>query len=449
LYHLLLTVWHTDRRTIAFTRGTGTGFSITGIIMPLITRIALITLIIVAAESPAGAEEFALRDGDTVVFLGDSITAARAYGKLIENYTLLRFPERKIRFINAGRGGDTAAGGLARLDADVFAHRATVLTVAYGVNDIGWGLKADDEHKQTYLHAIRGIVERCKAQNVRVFICSAAVTGADPGKSERDFLQTMCDEGMALSRELGAGAIDVQRTMRAIQRRIWKFNEGIADSAKKESLHAADGVHLNDLGQLAMGYAILKGLGAPAEVSSATIDAAVPKATASAACQITNVKNSAGTVEFDRLDERLPLNQGPLWGLQFRFVPIPDELNRYLVTVQNLAPGKYELLADGRGLGTFGDDQLSKGLNISSATADGWIPGGPWDAQATVLKRLTDARDELAVSQLFERAFDAQNPAGQTQGASAKAINEQLEELQRATARPRRYHFVIRPATAK
>ena len=48
---------------------------------------------------PVSADDFALRDNDTVVFLGDSITAARTYGKLIENYTLLRFSERRVRFI--------------------------------------------------------------------------------------------------------------------------------------------------------------------------------------------------------------------------------------------------------------------------------------------------------------------------------------------------------------
>ena len=104
--------------------------------------------------------EFALRDGDTVVFLGDSITAARTYGKIVENYTLLRFPDRKVRFINSGWGGDTASGGLKRLERDVFRHGATVLVVAYGVNDIGWGTKADAEHQRIYLDGIRGIVEQ-------------------------------------------------------------------------------------------------------------------------------------------------------------------------------------------------------------------------------------------------------------------------------------------------
>src|SRR4051812_41281904 len=64
--------------------------------------------------------DFALRDGDTVIFLGDSITAARGYTKIVEHYTIMRFPERQVRFINAGQGGDTAFASLQRLDRDVF-----------------------------------------------------------------------------------------------------------------------------------------------------------------------------------------------------------------------------------------------------------------------------------------------------------------------------------------
>src|SRR5438270_12355892 len=175
------------------------------------------------------ADDFAVRDGDTVVFMGDSITAARTYGKIIENFTLLRFPRRKVRFVNVGIGGDTAAGGLKRLERDVFAHKATLLTVAFGVNDIGWGVRADAEHKKQYLDAIRGIVEECKKRGVRVYVCSAAATAEDPDRAETGFLQTMCDEGMAISRSLGGGAIDLQRGMRAIQRKVKAANERVTD----------------------------------------------------------------------------------------------------------------------------------------------------------------------------------------------------------------------------
>jgi len=50
---------------------------------------------VLALPLPAARADFALKDGDTVVFLGDSITAARTYGKIVENYTLLRYPARK------------------------------------------------------------------------------------------------------------------------------------------------------------------------------------------------------------------------------------------------------------------------------------------------------------------------------------------------------------------
>ncbi|MBL8848446.1 MAG: hypothetical protein JNG89_02130, partial [Planctomycetaceae bacterium] len=195
--------------------------------MNLLARVALAVPVILAfSASVEAADDFAIRDGDTVAFLGDSITAARVYGKHIENYTLLRYPDRKVRFINVGQGGDTAAGGLARLERDVFNNRVTLLTVAYGVNDIGWGVYADEAHRQTYLESIRSIVRACRERGVRVYICSAAITGENPDTAENSFLQKMCDAGLAIAQEEGGGTIDVMRTMRDIQRRVLKYNEG-------------------------------------------------------------------------------------------------------------------------------------------------------------------------------------------------------------------------------
>lgn len=392
------------------------------------------------------ADDFALRDSDTVVFLGDSLTAARTYSKYVENYTLLRFPDRKVRFVNAGIGGDTAAGGFKRLERDVFAHRATVLLVMFGTNDIGWGVYADDEHKQTYLDAIRSIVLACRERDVRVYICSEPVTAADPHKSEESFLQKMCDEGMALSKSLGGHAIDVQRAMRDIQKRVWASNEHITDESKKNSMHVADGVHLNDLGQLAVAFAMLKGLGAPAEVSSATLDFAEAKCVESSGCRVTDLTKEGNQLEFTRLDDGLPFNYGIFFALHYRFVPFPSELNRYLLTVKNLPDGKYDVTAEGRAVSAFTAQQLAKGVNIASSTTNAWQPGGPWDAQANVLVHLTNARHELAVGNLLAMLQPPTDklPAELTRMSSP--ANEQMETLQRHVARPRPYRFVISPA---
>jgi len=395
-------------------------------------------------QFPVSAEHFALRDGDTVVFLGDSITAAQSYGKTIENYTLLRYPGRKVRFINAGQGGDTAAGGLARLEKDVFSRGATVLTVAYGVNDIGWGLLADAEHRQKYLESIREIVRRCNEKKVRVFICSAAITSAEPDKAEKDFLQSMCDEGLASAKELGAGTIDLQRDMRIIQRRLLEANKHLQPKESPHTLHAADGVHLNDLGQLAMAFCILKGLRAPAEVSSAVIDAKTADVSQSKGCKIDAITQQDGLLAFDRYDDGLPLNFGLFGALQFRFIPFPDQLNRYMLTIRELPEGKYEVLAEGRKLATYSHKQLAAGVNISFATSDAWQPGGPWDVQSTLVKHLTDSRSQLHLSQIQARAFLTDESQLATLAADSAKVNASLEDLQRIAARPRKYRFEMR-----
>ena len=403
-------------------------------------------------EAVSDAADFALQDGDTVVFLGDSITAARTYGKFIENYTLLRYPNRKVRFINAGFGGDTAEGGLKRLERDVFAHKATVLTVAFGFNDIGWGVYADEEHKRKYLDAVRGIVSACRERGVRVYLCSAAVTGADPAKSEESFFQKMCDEGMALSKSLGGEAIDVQRSMREIQKRVWAWNaklkesKQVKDDAKLDSLHVADGAHLTDLGQLAMAFAILKGLGAPADVSSAKLDFADGKLLSAAGCEVTQIRREDQRLEFTRLDEGLPFNHGIFFALHYRFVPVPNELNRYLLSVQNLPAGKYDVSADDRAVGSFTAAQLKDGVNIASTTANAWQPGGPWNAQADALVHLTNARNELEVANLLGRLHLSVSALVGELANATQPTNAQLEELQRLVARPRPYRFVIQPS---
>jgi len=392
--------------------------------------------------------DFAIRDGDTVVFLGDSITAARHYGKVIENYTLLRFPERQVRFINAGMGGETAQGSLTRLKEAVFDQGATILTVAYGVNDIGWGTKADQAHKQEYLDAIKEIVERCKEKGVRVFICSAAITAEDPDRAKNGFLQTMCDEGLALAKANGASAIDVQRYMRQVQRRVLAANGKEPDSSKHTHMHVADGVHLNDLGQMAMACAILKGLDAPAEVSSSTLDAALPAVGSQDGCTVTKLEHGEGSLSFTRLDERLPLNLHPLWMLHGFYIPIGDELNQYLLTVKNLSSGRYNITAGGRPVGTWSARELAKGVNLASATTDPWQPGGLWDAQAHVLKVFTDMRDEMAQARRNMATDLTSHPDLAVLQKRAQSIEEELVDLQRQTARPVPVEFVIRKIPA-
>ncbi|MEO5714946.1 MAG: SGNH/GDSL hydrolase family protein [Luteolibacter sp.] len=387
--------------------------------------------------------DFSLHDGDTVAFLGDSITAARGYTKIVEHYTLMRFPDRKIRFVNAGEGGDTASGCLARLDRDVFSKGATVVTVAFGINDIGWGTKADDAHKKLYLDGIRSIIKRCRERKVRPVICSPAVTAENPDTAETGYLQTMTDEGLALAKSLGAETIDLQRGMREIQRRVVDFNAHTKPEDQVR-LHVKDGIHLDELGHLAMAYAMLKGLGAPEDVSSAEIDAST-SLVSSEGCVVSQVVKKADGLAFTRLDKGLPLNLGPFSQLNYRWIPIPDGINRYLLTVKNLPAGEFEIRANGRLFGKVPAEELAKGINMASMTTNGGEPGGPWDMQSCVVKELVDARDKLWMGGVLQTRY--QNEVPTKLGAAYVQQENGLIDLQRRAAKPLAYRFEIKQVT--
>jgi hypothetical protein len=205
---------------------------------------------------------------------------------------------------------------------------------------------------------------------------------------------------------------------------------------------------LTDLGQLAMAFAILRGLGAPADVSAVRLDAPGPKLVAAAGCTVTDLTSTEGQLAFTRRDEGLPFNHGLFYALNFRFVPVPEELNRYLLAIEHLPDGRYELSAEGRPLGTFTAKELARGVNLASATADGWQPGGPWDAQASVVQALTDARHRLALANLLATAYLREGTMPKHLAAKSAPTDDELVGLQRLAARPRPYRFVVRKVTA-
>ncbi len=96
--------------------------------MPM-TSLALALILSAAPADPV------FRDGDRVVFLGDSITVLHTWTRLVEVSVRLRHPEWSLTFINSGIGGNTAEDALERLDVDVLAHKPTVVFLNFGMND--------------------------------------------------------------------------------------------------------------------------------------------------------------------------------------------------------------------------------------------------------------------------------------------------------------------------
>src|SRR2546423_14361929 len=88
------------------------------------------------SAAPA-ADPFPLKDGDTWVMAGDSITAQHLHSNYFEAFCYARYPKLTFRFRNSGVGGDTVPRVLARFDWDVAPWKPTVVSVELGMNDQG------------------------------------------------------------------------------------------------------------------------------------------------------------------------------------------------------------------------------------------------------------------------------------------------------------------------
>ena len=68
-----------------------------------------------AAGIARAQADFPFRNNDVVVFLGDSNTAGAGYAKMLENFTLVRYPARKVVFYNAPASAATRRPAVRRV----------------------------------------------------------------------------------------------------------------------------------------------------------------------------------------------------------------------------------------------------------------------------------------------------------------------------------------------
>src|SRR3954465_2544161 len=130
----------------------------------ILLLLSLFTLVKARSAEPSG---FYLKDGDRVVFYGDSITDQRLYTTFTETFVVTRFPKKNVTFIHSGWGGDRVTGGGGgsidkRLKRDVFAYKPTVVTVMLGMNDASYRA-FDQKIFDTYSKGYKHIVEAVKS----------------------------------------------------------------------------------------------------------------------------------------------------------------------------------------------------------------------------------------------------------------------------------------------
>lgn len=352
------------------------------------------------AKSSHKTAPFFLKDGDRVVFYGDSITDQRLYTTYIETYCLTRFPKKNFTFIHSGWGGDRVTGGGGgpidlRLKRDVLIYKPTVVTICLGMNDGSYGPFKQNIY-DTYVNGYRHIIETLLKELPGVRLTLLTAPAYDDVTRNPNFpggynstLVTLGEAVRQLGQEYNLSVADTNAPL------VAALNRAETADAPSAAKIIQDRVHPGPGGHLVMASAVLKAWNAPSTVADIEIDAAADKVVRQDNTRISNLKVTGDAVSFTHLDNSLPwaFDRDPERNadvkLTLAVTDIEAQFNRNVLKITGLKAAHYQVSVDGKAVGTVDATALAAGLDLAG------IPGLPTNQQAALVLGLTRKHNDL------------------------------------------------------
>jgi lysophospholipase L1-like esterase len=274
-------------------------------------------------------------------------------------WSISRFPKRNLTFRNVGIGGDRSTGGNSRFKRDVLAHKATVLTVDFGMNDGNY--KAFDEKTyQVYVKGLQGIADQAKAAKIRVaWITPQPIEKKEQGSALQGYNETLerfSDGVRDIADKNGGIFVDQFHPYLSL------LAKARATDQKNTYIMGGDAVHPGPSGQIVMASSILKRLDFQRLIARVLIDG--PKLDTENCVVKDLTDDQDGTVRFSCLPSGLPFFPEEAKSI-LKWSPILEDMNRYLLTVKGLKAGQYAVKFNDQKIAEYSGDQLGKGVNLA------------------------------------------------------------------------------------
>jgi lysophospholipase L1-like esterase len=327
------------------------------------------------AQPPAPVTDFKLiltgmdlKDGDTLVFLGDSITHQCLYTQYVEDYFYTRYPERRIRFHNSGVGGDRAADALARFDDDVAAFKPKYVTILLGMND-GSYTRFEPDIFATYEKGMTELLDKIAALGATAIPMtptmhdSRAARMRKPQEPRDTYYNAVLSFYGTWLREIAG-----QRGLGFVN--MWAPLNDLTMQERKKNPNFTlikDAVHPDAPGQVVMAVALISEM-VPRSTVSGLFVRQQPK---TGKYTVVGVNGKAGDLQTadDKISFTFKANALP-WVLPpeaadgYKLTSAGHRYSNEKITVGNLKPGKYELRIDGELVGAYLDSQLAFGVEL-------------------------------------------------------------------------------------
>jgi lysophospholipase L1-like esterase len=229
----------------------------------LLSRIVpALCVLVVPCSTFAADNTLALKKGDRIVFLGDSITQAgvgeKGYVTLIKNALAEKHKDLGIEVIGAGISGNKVPDLQKRLQKDVLDKKPTVVVIYIGINDVWHGENdpAKGTPKDKFEAGLKEIIGKINDSGARVLLCTPSVIGEKTGGANK--LDAKLDEYADVSRSV---AKDTKASLCDLRKAFQDYLKENNAKNEEKGLLTGDRVHLNDAGNKFVAETILKSLG--------------------------------------------------------------------------------------------------------------------------------------------------------------------------------------------
>ncbi len=316
-----------------------------------------------------------IQTNDRIAWVGSSSTRIGIWPRTVEFLLRTRHPGLGLKFERFTTGGGTFATGLAHLDEWLGGFNPTLVIYNYGSNDAGAGRDGLSKFKDEMTRS----VTRVRDRGARVLLVTPQAAdvrraGELPAARRCLYAETM----LGFGREQGWRIVDVHHPLDALQ------TAGQREDPSYTILK--DNIHLTDSAYVAWGVFFYDRLDLPFVRSEAVVTAG-GQVTSTENCEIRELQTNEGGIAFDRLDAVLPIL--PIGPLPPRMCVPLESNSRYLLTVTGLSAGDYEILCEGKLIGTVDYGRLAVGVNLNSLLLDSGREA-PW---ASLSRAIWEGRD--------------------------------------------------------
>jgi len=215
-------------------------------------------LLAIPTAIPAADEPPALKKGEKIVFLGDSITAGgvgpKGYVTVIKNTLAEKHKDLAIEIVGAGVSGNKVPDLQKRLEKDVLAKKPTLVVIYIGINDV-WHGESDPTKgttKEKFEAGLKDVIGKIKDTGARVVLCTPTVIGEKKiGTNKLDEkLDEYAEIGRKVAKDTGVQSCDLRKA----------FADNLAKNNpdnKDKGVLTTDRVHLNEAGNKLVAETIL------------------------------------------------------------------------------------------------------------------------------------------------------------------------------------------------